>query len=159
MLFRSDKYGNMVGKVLHAGLGEINLGVCLAKIPGSNTTAAYTGAFMSYYEYITDNFLRVNDQEWEKRVLIGNLPDRPEWVNSYLANSSGNAYTEQKSLPTTMLVGSKYLNINESTVLAKVYPNPATNFVTIQLFESSKTPVNYSLFDICGKIMQSGLIY
>jgi hypothetical protein len=155
----TDKYGNMVGKVLHAGLGEINLGVCLAKIPGSNTTAAYTGAFMSYYEYITDNFLRVNDQEWEKRVLNGNLPERPEWVNSYLANVSGKAYTEQKTLPTSMLVGSKSLNINESKLLAKVYPNPATNFFTIQLSEKNQNPVIYSLFDICGRIMRSGLVF
>ena len=153
----TDVFGNIVGKVLHTGLGEINLGVCLAKIPGSNTTAAYTGAFMSYYEYITDDFLRVNDQEWATKVSSGNLPERPEWVNSYLANGSGNAYPVEKSLSTTMLVGINSEKINESSILANVYPNPTTNFITIQLSGINKTRVNYSVFDICGREMKSGM--
>lgn len=154
----TDKSGNLVGNVLHIGLGEINLGVCLAKVPGSNTTAAYTGAFMSYYEYITKDFLRVNDQEWEKNVFNNKLPVRPEWVNSYLVNGTGNSYPEQKSLPTTMLVGTKEIEIDEINSLAKVYPNPTTSFVTIQLSEANQTPVNYSISDICGREMKSGLV-
>ena len=154
----TDEFGNEVGKVLHAGLGEINLGVCLAKIPGSNATAAYTGAFMSYYEYITDDFLRVTDQEWAKKVSSGNLPERPEWVNSYLANASGNAFPVEKSLPTTMLLGSNSMKNNETSVLAKVYPNPTTDFITIQLSESNQAQVNYSVSDICGRKMKSGLV-
>ena len=152
----TDEFGNTVGKVLHAGLGEINIGVCLAKIPGSNKTAAYTGAFMSYYEYITDNFLRVNDQEWEKRVNNGNLPVRPEWVNSYLANGSGHAYPHEKSLPTTMLVGSKSIKTDDAGVFARIYPNPTTSFITIQVAETNRTRLNYAVFDMCGRQMKSG---
>jgi len=154
----TDANGNIVGKVLHTGLGKINMGVCLAKVPGSNTTVAYTGAFMSYYENITTDFLRVNDQEWAKKVSSGNLPERPEWCNAYLANGNGNAYPVEKSLSTTMLLGINSVKINEASVLAKVYPNPTTNFITIQLSGINKTRVNYSVFDICGREMKSGWI-
>ncbi len=152
----TDEFGNVVGKVLHAGLGEINLGVCLAKIPGSNTMAAYTGAFMSFYENITDNFLRLNDQQWATMISDNKIPGRPEWVNAYLATSSGSAYPEERSLPTSMLMGINSLKMNETGNFAKVYPNPTTNFITIDLMESNKTQVNYFVTDICGRIMKSG---
>lgn len=155
----TDEFGNMVGKVLHTGLGEINLGVCLAKIPGSNTTAAYTGAFMSYYENITDDFLRVNDQEWAKLVYDGKLPERPEWVNSYLVNVNGKAYRAQKSLPTTFLVGTNSLRLVENEVFAKVYPNPTRNYVSVQFPELLGSYVRYTVFDVCGKVIRNGNIY
>lgn len=154
----TDANGNIVGKVLHTGLGKINMGVCLAKVPGSNTTVAYTGAFMSYYENITTNFLRVNDQEWAKKVSSGNLPVRPEWCNAYLANGNGNAYPIEKSLSTTMLVGINSIELNETSILAKIYPNPTTNFITVQLSGTNKLQVNYSVSDICGRVMKSGLV-
>lgn len=154
----TDANGNIVGKVLHTGLGEINLGVCLAKVPGSNTTVAYTGAFMSYYENITSNFLRVTDQEWAKKVSSKNLPERPEWCNAYLANGNGNAYPIEKSLSTTMLVGINSIELNETSILAKIYPNPTTNFITVQLSGTNKLQVNYSVSDICGRVMKSGLV-
>lgn len=154
----TDEWGNMVGKVFHAGLGYLNMGVCLAKIPGSNTTAAYSGVFMSYYENITDNFLRLNDQEWERKVLDANIPARPEWVNSYLVNHSGIAYPEQKSLPVTMLLGNKPLATDETGVLASVYPNPARNYLIVKLTGTNQSRVNYSVTDICGREMKSGLI-
>lgn len=154
----TDIGGNIVGKVLHAGLGYLNMGVCLAKIPGTDITAAYTGVFMSYYENITDNFLRLNDQEWERKVLDGNIPSRPEWVNSYLVNHSGIAYPEQKSLPVTMLLGNKPIKTDESWILASVYPNPAHNYLTIKLPMTNQSRVNYSITDICGREMKSGLI-
>lgn len=154
----TDESGRIVGKVLHAGLGEINMGVCLAIIPGSTTTAAYTGAFMSYYENITDDFLRLNDQEWANLVNEGKIPERPEWVNSYLANNNGNAYQAQKALPTTILVGVKSFTNNNSDRLASVFPNPTSNFVTLQLAESGTSYVNFSVYDICGRKMKSGLV-
>lgn len=154
----TDIGGNIVGKVLHAGLGYLNMGVCLAKIPGTETTAAYTGVFMTYYENITDNFLRLNDQEWERKVLDGNIPSRPEWVNSYLINHSGIAYPEQKSLPVTMLLGNKPIKIDESEILGRVYPNPARNYLTIKLTDTNQSRVYYSVTDICGREMKSGLM-
>lgn len=154
----TDENGIEVGKVLHAGLGEINTGVCLAKIPGTNTTAAYAGAFMSYYENITDNFLRLTDQEWSAKVESGNIPERPKWVNSYLADKSGNAFSVQKSLPVTMLLGNKSLETGGEDILANVYPNPAHNYITIRLADTKQSRINYSVTDICGREIKSGVM-
>lgn len=155
----TNEAGIMVGKVLHTGLGKINLGVCLAKIPGSDITTAYTGAFMSYYEHITTDFLRVTDQEWEQKVLDDKLPARPKWVNSYLADNTGNEFAVEKSLPTTMLIVENTVEILGSQRLARVFPNPANDFVTIQLSDMLIDPVNYSVFDISGCKLNSGIVY
>ena len=48
---------------------------------------AFIGPVMSYHEYKTDGFLRLNDDEWEETYLIESL--RPEWVRPYLADHSG----------------------------------------------------------------------
>ena len=42
---------------------------------------------MSYHEYRTDGFLRLNDYEWEETYLIKSL--RLEWVRSYIADKYG----------------------------------------------------------------------
>ncbi|HCE56665.1 MAG TPA: hypothetical protein DER09_02435 [Prolixibacteraceae bacterium] len=155
----TDEWGTPVGKVLHTGLGKINLGVCLAKIPGSDITTAYTGAFMSYYEHISDNFLRVTDQEWEQKVFDNKLPSRPKWVYSYLADNTGNAFVVEKSLPTSMLIVENAEEIPGSEELARVFPNPVNDFVIIQLSDMSIDKVNYSLFDISGRKLNSGIVY
>jgi hypothetical protein len=152
----TEASGQVVGKVLHAGLGNLNMGVCLAKIPGSNTTVAYTGAFMSYYENITNNFLRLNDQEWEQKVQTGDIPERPKWVAAYLVTKSGTAYPKQKSLPTDMLVGISHVKTDNSNVIAKVYPNPASSYINVQISGTVKDEVKYSLTDICGRVLKSG---
>jgi hypothetical protein len=154
----TDENGNTVGKVLHAGLGYLNMGVCLAKIPGTEVTAAYTGAFMSYYENITDHFLRLNDKEWEQIVDSGNIPQRPEWVNSYLVNHNGTAYPEQKSLPVTLLLGNKPLKTDGADILAKVYPNPANRYTNIQPSGANQAWLNYTITDIWGRLLKSGLV-
>jgi len=155
----TDESGALVGKVLHTGLGNINLGVCLAKIPGSDVTAAYTGAFMSYYEYITNDFLRVTDLEWKQKVIENKLPVRPEWAYSYLADQNGNAFSVEKSLPTTMLIVENSPEIMGSPKLAKVFPNPVNNYLIIQISDMSVSQVTYSVFDIWGRKLNSGLIH
>jgi hypothetical protein len=154
----TDENGTMVGKVLHTGLGQINLGVCLAKIPGSDMTVAYTGAFMSYYEHITTNFLRVTDQEWEQKVMENKLPARPKWAQSYLADKNGQAYTAIKSLPTSMLVVENTHEKKGPQQLVKIFPNPVKNYLTIQLSNMPKAHVDFSVFDISGRILNSGSI-
>lgn len=153
----TDKSGNIVGKVLHTGLGEINLGVCLAKIPGTNTVAAYSGAFMSYYENITTDFLRLTDQDWTQKVYDGTLPTRPEWINSYCVDKNGVAFTEEKSFPTTMLVGINSLKSDEASDFVKVYPNPTSSQIFIKLLTPAGTEVYFSVSDICGREIKSGL--
>jgi hypothetical protein len=65
----TDEYGNVVGKILHTGVGKVNLGVFVARSPvDENRQMAFVGPVMSYYEKITDNFLRLTDQDWEEMV-------------------------------------------------------------------------------------------
>lgn len=154
----TDESGNIVGKVLHTGLGEVNLGVCLAKIPGTNTMAAYSGAFMSYYENVTKDFLRLTDQEWAQKVDGGTLPARPEWVSSYCVSKSGTAYTDEKALPTTMLVGVDPIKTDGGPDFVKVYPNPASDHVIIQLLNPSGNEVRFSVSDIYGREIRSGFM-
>ena len=84
----TDCAGGMVGWVIHVGTGPINLGVFVAPW-NDGVQTAFIGPVMSYYEYITDDFLRLTDQEWNNQYLQSAL--RPEWVNIYLADSLGNS--------------------------------------------------------------------
>jgi hypothetical protein len=56
------------------------------------------------------------------------------------------------------LVGINSIELDETSQLAKVYPNPTTNFITVQLSGTNKLQVNYSVSDICGRVMKSGLV-
>ncbi len=152
----TDENGIMVGRVLHAGTGYINLGVVLAQIPGSDVTVAYTGAFSSYYEYITNDFLRVNDQEWEEKVFQGKIPARPKWTAAYLADKSGKTTTGEKSLPTTLLIIDNINDFNSEIELAKIYPNPVIDLLTIQLKTNSLNQVHYSVYDVFGRQLKAG---
>ena len=154
----TDENGIMVGRVLHAGTGYINLGVVLAEIPGSDVTVAYSGAFTSYYEYITNDFLRINDQEWTEKVYNEDIPSRPEWTTAYLANKKGETTTGKKSLPTSMLIIDNAEDINLTNELAKIYPNPVSDLLTIMLKNSPVNQVDYSVFDVFGRRLKTGQI-
>lgn len=39
---------------------------------------------MSYYDFEKENFARVSDSEWKKRVENRELPPRPFWTDSFL---------------------------------------------------------------------------
>ena len=112
---------------------------------------------MSYYENITDNFLRLTDQEWSAKVGNGNIPERPKWVNSYLADKSGTSLSVQKALPTSMLMGNDELQENELR-WAEVYPNPVTAMLTIDLRSPASRLVNYEITDVTGRTLVSGVL-
>ena len=82
----TDFAGNLVGWVLHAGTGPIDLGIITVAVPGSEIEA-FVGPMMSYYEYTTTNFQRLTDEEWEMTYL--SQATRPAWTSSYLVNESG----------------------------------------------------------------------
>jgi hypothetical protein len=82
----TDCVGNATGWVLHAGTGPIDMAIVTVKLPDADT-AAFVGPVMSYYEYTTTKFQRLTDEEWQNTYL--SLATRPDWVNSYLANDSG----------------------------------------------------------------------
>ena len=116
-----DCGGGMPGYVVHAGTGSINLGVFVANADDSILTA-YVGPVMSYYEYITEDFLRLTDEEWDNQYLQSAL--RPNWVNIYLADSLGNSRGNGPSLITYAENTLNNNSIPQSDILISNYPNP-----------------------------------
>jgi hypothetical protein len=84
----TDAGGNVVGRVLHVGLGPKNLGIYVARSPSAGfQPMAYVGPTFTYYEHITDNFRRLTDSDWAGIVNGGAEPPRPDWTNSFLVDS------------------------------------------------------------------------
>jgi uncharacterized protein DUF3160 len=78
----ADENGNIVGKVLHVATGFPRLMTVTA-----NTCAgprAYAGVAYSYHELITDDFERLNDEQWTERASSGNPAEVP-WAESFIA--------------------------------------------------------------------------
>lgn len=147
--------GGFVGWVKHVGIGPINLGVFIAT-NSDNQNIAYIGPFLSYYDYTTTNFLRLTDQEWESTYLQSAL--RPNWVNIYLADSSGNSKGSGLSLITDIQDENNGVNIPNDFVTSGNYPNPF-NPTTIIWF---KIPVNLTnsltdlaIYDVNGELVKT----
>jgi hypothetical protein len=94
----TDEGGHPVGKVLHVGVGNVNLAAFV--VPGHDgKTRACLGPVFSYYELIEGNFNRLTDEKWKERIgcpqtrLVvdskavtakGPAPERPAWVKGLL---------------------------------------------------------------------------
>lgn len=127
----TDEAGNQVGKVLHAGVGKINLGVFITDCPNfEGMETAFVGPVMSYYESITNNFKRLTDQEWEQMVYDQHLPKRPEWTHIYLAGEKGEMKGNGIELPSKLYTSIIETEWRETEL--SIYPNPATDKVSIQ---------------------------
>ncbi|HNW49626.1 MAG TPA: DUF3160 domain-containing protein [Prolixibacteraceae bacterium] len=151
----ADSTGALVGKVLHTGTGEINLGTFLIKPAGSDQYVAFTGPFMSYYEKITTGFNRLTDQDWEA-LIESNPPARPEWTNSYLVNKSGEVSEVKIELPSSFLVSVNDLSVPGGRFTMQYYPNPVTNELNIE--NKTKTGLNYLLYDGFGSLVKRGAV-
>jgi len=152
----TDATGGLVGWVKHAGTGSVNLCVVVANLPGVGNVA-FAGPVSSYYEYTTTNFLRLTDDDWQKTYLSQSL--RPDFVNSYLADNTGNSKGAGSMLITS--VG----NNNSQTVLPtdyelqiQNYPNPFNPTTTI-VFSIPRILANQNvelrIFNITGELVTS----
>lgn len=149
----TDESGARVGKVLHVGTGKINLGIFLAQSPSSNyKPMAYAGPVASYYQKVTANFLRHTDEEWSEMVDSNSVPQRPDWVNCFLANSSG------ARLPQGRIIdGIKY---STTSVLSGKSVTNSNNLKLFQLNSSlifsltKETPVQISFYDLRGRLVK-----
>lgn len=70
-------------KVLHECVGRFNPVIIVYEQP-DGTALAGIGYVISYYEFEEENFARVSDSEWRKRVETDALPPRPFWTSSFL---------------------------------------------------------------------------
>ena len=145
----TDESGNLVGKILHTGVGKVNLGVFIVNTPGSNgETMAFAGPVMSYYENTTVNFKRMTDQEWEEIVFDNKVPIRPEWTNIYLADGSGKMKEKSIELPSELYVG--VVDIHKGKNMMTAYPNPVTDQLTLSFPTDKRTEGIISIYNSNG---------
>lgn len=147
----SDESGGLVGKVLHVGVGAVDLGVIMIKNTDKESYVAYCAPFMSYYENISENFKRYTDQEWEDLIEANQQPNRPEWTHNYLASDTGEKLSVSVELPYTYYVGKdEPLDGRMSVVL---YPNPVNDIMNIHLGENQNLK-GFKLYNSQGQLMK-----
>jgi len=78
----TDEAGNDVGRILHVGTGAPRLMV--VTVETCQGPRAYAGLAYSYGELITENWERLNDDDWTTRIMTSPFPDVP-WMSEVLA--------------------------------------------------------------------------
>jgi hypothetical protein len=154
----TDEYGNIVGRVLHTAIGNVNLGVFLVESPSNQyAPMAYVGPVLSYYEKVTENFQRLTDQEWEDGVLAGDIPERPDWVNIYLADSSGRQRSKGRELPSVLVtaVSPGAQELPHKLELAANYPNPFNAGTWFRFQLPIAGPVTLVVHNMLGQQLRS----
>ena len=150
----TDCAGSYLGAITHVGTGPMNLEVLITRNHLGKKTA-FIGPVMSYYEYTTTNFLRLNDEEWSSTYLKEGL--RPDWVKIYLADSTGNSKGEGRSLLTSVKWDENQV-IPTNELLIRNYPNPFNPSTIISFtipYDLTNSDVTLSIYDIQGKLIRT----
>ncbi len=145
--------GGVVGWVKHVGTGPINLGVFITPW-NDGVQTAFIGPVMSYYEYTTDNFLRLTDQEWNNQYLQSAL--RPDWVNIYLADSLGSSRGNGGTLITSIDENPNGIIIPQSELLISNYPNPFNSNTLIVFtipYDLTNENTELKIYDVQGSLV------
>ncbi len=154
----TDEPGNVVGNVLHAGVGKVNLGIFLADAPSRGyQPVAFVGPVMSYYEKVTENFDRLTDERWTALVNEGGLPPRPDWVNIYLADGKGDAFAAGRELPGILPtgVGEENEPVPQQIRLLSVNPNPFNPSTVITYTVPAAGTVSLIIYDVLGRRVET----
>jgi hypothetical protein len=148
----TDCMGNNIGAITHVGTGPIHLGVFIAEHEGFMKT--FVGPLFSYYEYRTENFLRLTDEEWGEQYLNSAL--RPSWVNIYLADENGSSRGEGLKLMTSVDDIKKKI-IPETHLAARNYPNPFNPSTIISFsipFDLTNSKTELVIYNIQGEVVK-----
>ncbi|MGC4093785.1 MAG: DUF3160 domain-containing protein [Polyangiaceae bacterium] len=74
----ADEAGSPVGKVLHVATGNVR--TMVVSIDSCDGPRAYVGPVSSYFEQVTSDFKRLNDEEWASSIAKVSPPDVP-WLS------------------------------------------------------------------------------
>jgi hypothetical protein len=147
----TDCGGNVVGNILHAGTGKVNLGIFLANCPSEDSKPmAFVGPVMSFYQLVTGDFERMTDEEWTKMIQGGLAPKRPDWVNIYLTDVNGSEYEKGRELDGIVYTGIPDYQVLNGSGIDEVYPNPFSHTlgVSLHLDDNRKMTGKGSEFEI-----------
>ena len=65
-------------------MGRLYPIIIIYNIQGNpESTIAAVGYTLSYYEFITENYNRLSDSEWND-ILISGSPPRPSWIENII---------------------------------------------------------------------------
>jgi hypothetical protein len=152
----TNEAGYMVGWVLHAGTGRINMAVITAPTPDGGSRS-YIGPVYSYYEFISNDFKRLTNEEW--REMDGAPAYRPAFTNLYLADKSGNNPVGKKvslfSVPSSI---KEELPKNDDYLNLSCYPNPFSNSTVISFTinkDIADKIIELNIYDISGNLIKS----
>jgi hypothetical protein len=145
----TDEGGDMVGWVLHAGTGPLNMAFVVTTVPEVGDVA-FVGPVSSYYEYVTSDFKRLTDEEW-KAEYAGLIASRPSWANLFLANQSGNIREKGQTLVTGIVSDPAGAAMPQSVALAQNYPNPFNPSTKIRFELPQASRVSLKVFDVLGR--------
>ncbi len=154
----TDASGNPVGWVMHVGTGDVNLMVVLAENCHGVATS-YVGPVMSYYNHTSLNFKRHNDSEWRTMLEEGIKPQRPDFVNSYLAGPDGESKSDNK--PHLLLA---VTDVNDDRPAAGAlrsqpsYPNPFSVSTIIRFSipaQLSYSATTVKVYDMQGRLVNT----
>lgn len=149
----SDCGGGIFGWVTHAGTGPVDAGVFIAKIPGGEE-CAFIGPVLSYREYVTSGFLRLTDDEWSSDYMFSS--DRPDWVNLYLADSTGGSRGEGGELLTSVKPEENTQKVSDYLTVSN-YPNPFNPSTLIKFsvpYDLSNENAELIIYDIQGQAVK-----
>ncbi len=148
----TDSFGNLTGRILHAGTGKVNLGIFLAGSPSDNyKPVAFIGPCMSYYEHTTLDFDRKTDEWWSAKIH-NEFPDRPDWTNVYLVNHEGNTNHGGSSLKGYVYEGKDDTGIEAfGQGVLQVYPNPVSTTAVLHFKLKENSFVRIDIYDLLGR--------
>ncbi len=153
----TDESGTVVGHVVHVGNGYINAGIFLAPNPvNPDQLMAFAGPVSSFHYEVTDNFYRYNDQEWNEKFMTGNdLPQRPDWIASYIAGKDGEKLPAGRELKGTLFTGT---GLNPDPVVPEIdyllaFPNPASDNVHLRFILNRVNTVTVELYNANGSLV------
>lgn len=155
----TDEDGNFVGWVKHVGTGPVNLCSVITD-NDDEEKKIYTGPVYSFYEFTTENFHRLDDDEWvnEFNQELGGTFEKLQKSSiskAYTTNNKGIVYSKIPIFETKESVSAVNTVINNENRGVEVYPQPANNYVRFAFPNELSNYTGFiSLHSIDGDLIQ-----